>query len=431
MTVGLAGGNLRTEYGAPAPPESCPGIAEDPGLQGTRRLHPLGDRRPLACGAVNGHRRDGSTRQISESRLAADRQFGKRRTQEHSVRGFGRFDATGRRSSSHQRSTCLRGTPGRVDSSPSSQHEIEIADRTPAREWCRRDRKNNAIQNRPTATGAGADHRDTRCGGAGAGKSGHLRGAARTARGAFRAMGAFRAAGARRADGPVGAGRGRCGARLAGARASEARARAGADHRDTGCGGAGAGKSGHLRGAARTARGAFRAVGAFRAAGARRADGPVGAGRGRRGACPAGARASARAGAGSCRAAGDRARSGRARGGGAGAVGAQARIRLRRHRGARGACDAAAGDCAVGAAASRAAASPPAVSSRRSTTPRSRGCCRWQPSPSLQRRLCPRCLRSPPSRNANGWNACSNSLRAKNRVCAGPSASAKMAARCW
>ena len=257
MTVGLAGGNLRTEYGAPAPPESCPGIAEDPGLQGTRRLHPLGDRRPLACGAVNGHRRDRSTRQISESRLAADRQFGKRRTQEHSVRGFGRFDATGRRSSSHQRSACLRGTPGRVDSSPSSQREIEIADRTPAREWCRRGRKNNAIQNRPTATRAGADHRDTRCGGPApapaaaearheqpeepfepwepfelpeaaeqetdrwepvadtaahalpepepeptevpavevSGESGCFRGVARTTRGAFRAMGAVRAAG--------------------------------------------------------------------------------------------------------------------------------------------------------------------------------------------------------------------------------------------
>jgi hypothetical protein len=66
MAVRLRGGNLRTEYGAPAPPKSCPGIAEDSGLQGSRRLHPMGDGRPVACGAVNGDGRDRSTRQVFE-----------------------------------------------------------------------------------------------------------------------------------------------------------------------------------------------------------------------------------------------------------------------------------------------------------------------------------------------------------------------------
>ena len=49
LTVRLAGGDLRSEYGAAAPPESCPRIAEDPGLQRSRRLHPVGDGRTLAC----------------------------------------------------------------------------------------------------------------------------------------------------------------------------------------------------------------------------------------------------------------------------------------------------------------------------------------------------------------------------------------------
>ena len=51
MTVGLAGGDLRSEYGAAAPPESCPRIAEDSGLQRSRRLHAVGDGR--TCGLLS------------------------------------------------------------------------------------------------------------------------------------------------------------------------------------------------------------------------------------------------------------------------------------------------------------------------------------------------------------------------------------------
>ena len=56
MTVGLAGGDLRSEYGASAPPESCPRIAEDSGLQLSGRLHPVGDGRAVACRAVDSYR---------------------------------------------------------------------------------------------------------------------------------------------------------------------------------------------------------------------------------------------------------------------------------------------------------------------------------------------------------------------------------------
>jgi hypothetical protein len=55
MTVGLAGGNLRSEYGAAAPPESYPRISQDSGLRLSRRLHPLGDRRVVACRAGNSY----------------------------------------------------------------------------------------------------------------------------------------------------------------------------------------------------------------------------------------------------------------------------------------------------------------------------------------------------------------------------------------
>ena len=43
MTVGLAGGDLRSEYGAAAPPESYPRIPQDSGLQLSGGLHAVGD----------------------------------------------------------------------------------------------------------------------------------------------------------------------------------------------------------------------------------------------------------------------------------------------------------------------------------------------------------------------------------------------------
>jgi hypothetical protein len=49
MTVRLAGGDLRAKYGASAPPESCPRIAEDPGIPVTGGLHSVGDRGVVAC----------------------------------------------------------------------------------------------------------------------------------------------------------------------------------------------------------------------------------------------------------------------------------------------------------------------------------------------------------------------------------------------
>src|SRR6201992_2625807 len=53
-TVRLAGGDLRTEYGASAPPSGCRGIVENPGLPLAGRCLALGDRRPVASGVING-----------------------------------------------------------------------------------------------------------------------------------------------------------------------------------------------------------------------------------------------------------------------------------------------------------------------------------------------------------------------------------------
>jgi hypothetical protein len=55
LTVGLAGGDLRSEYGAAAPPKSCSRIAEDSGLQLSGGLHTVGDGWALACRVVNRH----------------------------------------------------------------------------------------------------------------------------------------------------------------------------------------------------------------------------------------------------------------------------------------------------------------------------------------------------------------------------------------
>jgi hypothetical protein len=56
MTVGLAGGDLRSEYGAAAPPESYPRIPQDSGLQRSGRLHAVGDGWAVACRAVSSYR---------------------------------------------------------------------------------------------------------------------------------------------------------------------------------------------------------------------------------------------------------------------------------------------------------------------------------------------------------------------------------------
>ena len=56
MTVGLAGGDLRSEYGAAAPPESYPRIPQDSGFQRSGRLHAVGDGWAVACRAVDSYR---------------------------------------------------------------------------------------------------------------------------------------------------------------------------------------------------------------------------------------------------------------------------------------------------------------------------------------------------------------------------------------
>jgi hypothetical protein len=55
MTVGLAGGDLRSEYGAAAPPESYPRIPQDSGLQLSGGLHAVGDGWAVACRAVDSY----------------------------------------------------------------------------------------------------------------------------------------------------------------------------------------------------------------------------------------------------------------------------------------------------------------------------------------------------------------------------------------
>lgn len=62
VPVRLAGGGLRSDVGAPAPPESYPGITGDAGFQLSYRLHPLGDRRAVACRVVDGDGRNGNSR---------------------------------------------------------------------------------------------------------------------------------------------------------------------------------------------------------------------------------------------------------------------------------------------------------------------------------------------------------------------------------
>ena len=154
MTVGLSGGDLRAEYGASAPPKSRPRIAEDSGLQFSRRLHPMGDGRIVACRAVDGHRGNSSACQISEGGLAADSQFGKRRTQRHSGERDWPTGTTGGRSSS--RSTAHG--PSLLDESNRQfavyVHEAEIACGVPAGKWRRRYRDDTAIHPRSGATDA-------------------------------------------------------------------------------------------------------------------------------------------------------------------------------------------------------------------------------------------------------------------------------------
>src|ERR1700759_2013206 len=68
-TVRLAGGDLRTEAGAAAPPSGCRGIVENSGLPLAGRCLALGDRRPVASGVIDGDGRNRAIGQISEGRL--------------------------------------------------------------------------------------------------------------------------------------------------------------------------------------------------------------------------------------------------------------------------------------------------------------------------------------------------------------------------
>lgn len=55
LTVRLAGGDLRSAFGAPAPPEGDQGISHDPCFQLSHRLHPMGHRWTVARRVVRGH----------------------------------------------------------------------------------------------------------------------------------------------------------------------------------------------------------------------------------------------------------------------------------------------------------------------------------------------------------------------------------------